>query len=180
MTRSGIGACNDDEIRIAARGNRRLYLARGLEHVYDRARARQMAAALGRDLVFDVDGSHPRRFVFLHGVAHVDCIAVAGIGIADQRYVHARRRAMRVLRKQREIDEPDVGPAQQRCRDAVARHVDRFASRLFDKACAVGIVNAGRDYQRSAGKTRAQALAWGCWYCAHLSIPSFFLIDSSS
>ena len=158
QARRRVGARDDDEIGIAARGERRFDLADVLVHFDDRPRARKMPAALGRDLVFEMDRRNARRFELRDRAAHVHRVAVAGVGVADERNVDARRDAMRMARDQREIDEPDVGPAEQARRDAVARHVHRFETRLLDEARAVGIVNAGRDDHRAFGEALAQLL----------------------
>ena len=44
-----------------------------------------MPAFFGRDLVLDVERGDPRLLVFADRADHVDCVAVAGIGIGDDR-----------------------------------------------------------------------------------------------
>ena len=58
---------------------------------------------------------------------------------------------MRVLREECEIDEPDIGFAQQRCRHPVARHVNGVEPGLLDDPGAERIVYARRDEQWSTG-----------------------------
>ena len=113
QARRGIGARDDDEIRITPCGHRSFNLARMFRHRNHRPRAGHVAATLGHHLIFDVNARHTRRLKLTHGVRDVDGIAVAGVGITQQRNVYARRRAMRMRRKQREIDQAHVRAPQQ-------------------------------------------------------------------
>ena len=49
--------------------------------------AAQVAAALGRDLVLDVQRGHASRLVRLHRAPHAERVAIAGVGVGDDRQV---------------------------------------------------------------------------------------------
>ena len=82
----GIGARDDDEVRVAACVQRRRQLA---EHLGggDHALFVEMPAALRHLLVFDVATGHPGPLVGPDCAHDVDGIAVTRIGIGDKRNI---------------------------------------------------------------------------------------------
>src|SRR5450759_2700040 len=119
--------------------------------------AHRVAACVDIPLICDADTGYGNAgsLELLDRAPDIDCVAVTGIGIADQRNVDAGRDAVRMARDQRKVDQADIGTAEQRRRHAIAGHIHRFESRLLDETRAVGIVNPGRDDQRSACEPRA-------------------------
>ena len=84
LDRARVGAGDDHHVGVAAGVDRGLDLADHLGFGDDLL-AFVMAAFLGRDLVLDVEPSDPRLLVFAHGADDVDRVAVAGIGVGDDR-----------------------------------------------------------------------------------------------
>ena len=118
-----------------------------------------MAAAFGRDLIFNMDRGDTCGLELAHGVTHIHGVPVARISVAYKRNVDARCGAMSVLREKCEIDKAYIGTAEQRCGNAVARHVHGFAAGLCDQARAEGIIDPGRYDQRPLCEACTQTLA---------------------
>ena len=128
--RHGVGARDDDEIRVAAR------VAGGPDFAgrlfdWDHLLAGDVAAALGADLVFDVDRGDTRRLEILHRADDVDRVAVAGVGVGHHRNVDRARDVAGVGGHFGLGDEADVGQPQQGQRDVVAAHVGEFEAGFF-------------------------------------------------
>src|SRR6185503_21277390 len=105
----GVGAADElvhaaagDAARIAARDQHEVRVelaphavgrADLADHLLQRYHllAGYVAAALGRDLVLDVDGGGAGAHEFLHGAHDIDGVAEAGIGIGDDRDLHGAR-----------------------------------------------------------------------------------------
>jgi hypothetical protein len=82
--RNGVGARDDQKVVVAARVDGRLDLPHhlcGRDHLL----AREMAAALGKDLVLDLQRIGAGALEQLHRAYHVHGIAEAGIGIDHER-----------------------------------------------------------------------------------------------
>ncbi len=92
----------------------RLDLAEHLVGV-DHRLAREVAAALGADLVFELDAVCPCPLEHAHRVAHVERIAEAGVGVDQQRQVHRVADARRVLGDLVQAHEGLVRPAEVTC-----------------------------------------------------------------
>ena len=107
-----IGACNDDEIRIASCVTGGADLAGGLFE-RDHLLASDVAAAFRADLVFDVDGGDTGVFKIAHGAHDVNGIAVAGIGVRDHRDADRARDVAGVGRHLLAGDEADIGQTEQ-------------------------------------------------------------------
>src|SRR6202023_4238074 len=92
-----IGASGDEKIAIAPRVERGFDLG---EHLLDRddLLARQIAAAIGKDLVADEQGRDSRSFESAHHLAHVVHATEAGIGVDIDRYLHCRTDARVMVR----------------------------------------------------------------------------------
>ncbi len=84
---------------------------------------RDMAAALGRDLVLEVQAGDAAADVFLDGADDVDGVPEAGVGIGDERDADGRGDELRVQRHLGQRGQPGIGQAEQVQRGAVARHV---------------------------------------------------------
>ncbi len=80
----GVGAGHDEQVLVAAGIARGLDLAdhfAGLHHVL----AGEVAAALGADLVFELDAVGARALQGAHGVVGVEGVAEARVRVHDQR-----------------------------------------------------------------------------------------------
>ena len=101
-----------------------------------------MAAFLGRNLVFEVKAGDPRLLVFAHRADHVERVAVAGIGVGDDRDPDRLDRhpdKANILAKRQQAQ---IGVAV-RPRIAAAGQVDRLEPGLLDKPRRQGVVRAG-------------------------------------
>jgi hypothetical protein len=94
----------------------------------------EVAAALGRDLVLELDAVGARALQRAHRVPHVQRIAEAGVGIDDQRQVHRVADARRVVGDLGQAHEGLVGQAEPHVGDAGAGDVDRLEAEVFDDA----------------------------------------------
>src|SRR5438105_10357480 len=81
-----IGPCNNHKVRVLPGFNGGTYL---LDHFIHRddLLSLHMPALLGPYLVFDMQASHACTLVLMNGTAYVDRVAIAGIGVCDQRQV---------------------------------------------------------------------------------------------
>ncbi len=140
----GIGTRDDDEIGVAARLHGRLDLADVLACL-DHVLAGHVSAPLGRHLILEVDGRHAGLLVGVHGLDHVDGIAVARIRIGDHGNAHGIGDATGVVDHLRAGQERHVGAAEQRARRGVTTHVDDIEPGLFDEPRREGVVCAGSE-----------------------------------
>ena len=67
---------------------------------------------------------------------------------------------MRMRGEQCQVDQTDIGLAEQAGRHAVARHIHRLKAGLLHHARTVGIVNARRHNHAALGQTLAQLLPY--------------------
>ena len=108
-TRDRVGACDDERLARMAGIERGLDLA---DHFArrDQPLVVEMAAALGEVLIFDLDRVGAGALEHPHGALDVERIAVAGVGIDDQRHPNpvADQRSTR-LHDFVHADEADVG-----------------------------------------------------------------------
>jgi len=70
-----------------------------------------MAAALGCDLVLDVDRRDAGPLIFAHCANEIDGVAVAGVGVGDHRNLNCGHDLRRALDGFRHGDEADVRDA---------------------------------------------------------------------
>ena len=155
---AGIAACDQHEVGIDLPAHRvgRADLACRLG-TGDHLAARYMAAALGQRLVFEVDRSHAGLDVFTHRARDVHRVAIAVVGIGDDRDrdrvgdppgigVHLGHRR-----------EADVGHAQLRDRRAVSGHVNCLEPGHLDHARADGVEASRHEHGTSGSEQPAQA-----------------------
>src|SRR5581483_574502 len=122
MDGARVRARNDDKIRVAPR------VERGADFVFHlRLRndflAVEMAAALGRHLVLDVDRGDAGALEFAHRAHDAERVAVARIGVGDDRYLHGARHLARALDHLRHRHEPEIGQ-RGAARDGAAGEID--------------------------------------------------------
>jgi hypothetical protein len=72
-----------------------------------------LPAPLGRHLVLDVQCRDAGRLVLANGPLHVERVAVAVVGVGDQRHRQRRGQPPRVPGHLGERQQPDVGPTEQ-------------------------------------------------------------------
>ena len=104
----------------------------------------EMAAALGRNLIFDMDSGDARALVILDGADDVEFVAVTGVGIGDQGHFDRAHHAGGVgdhfgFRQQAEIG---ITVRDGRAR---ARHINQRKACLFHKPSGKAVVGTGRD-----------------------------------
>jgi hypothetical protein len=104
-----------------------------------------MAAFLREFLVLDVDAGDPDGLVFAHGPHDVELVAVAGIGVGDDRQGDRRRDARGIRHHLRHRDDAEIGVAQGRG-GAGAGHVDRLEAGTLDEPRGDAVIGAGRHH----------------------------------
>jgi hypothetical protein len=139
-----IGAGDQDEVGIGLvpRLCRRAVLAHGLVD-RDDPPAGHVPAALGDDLVLDMDAGDARAHVFPDRADHVDRIAVAVVGVRDDGYGDGARDVAGVQVHLGHRGEARVGHPEERQRRAIARHVHRGKSHLGEDARGQRVIAAG-------------------------------------
>jgi hypothetical protein len=147
--RRRVGARADHEVRIAAGVDRRLDL---LHHLLgrDHGLSGHVPAALGRDLVLDGDGDDAGRLEGAHDEVHVEGVAVAGVGIGQERDGGALGEGAADPEIVVEGEDAAVGPAQKILGDAGARDGGRAIAALLHEPSAEAIENS-RQNQDSWG-----------------------------
>ena len=92
LDRARVGAGDDQQLAVAARLDRGAHLLDHLGRV-DHLLALHVAAALRRDLVLDVQRGDAGRGVLAHRAHDVERVAVAVVGVGDQRHARPPARA---------------------------------------------------------------------------------------
>ena len=107
---------------------------------------------LGDDLVLEMDRGDTGLLVLLHRADHVDRVAVAGVGVGDERQLDGLSDAVRVVDHLASSSaRPTSGrPSDRRC-GAEAGHVHRVESGFLDESSAERVVHARSEY-RSTGR----------------------------
>ena len=158
MRAARIGARDDHEIRI----QRIARFAGGADFQHrfitrNHFPPRDMAAALGRHLVFQMQPRHTGTDIFFHRADNIDGIAKTRIGIGNQRRAHGRGNQLRIQRHFGQRNQPRIRQAKQIERCAIARHVKCRKTRMFQNAGRHGVEAAGQDQRRGFAQKRAQA-----------------------
>src|SRR5262245_36035033 len=147
--RNGVSARDDQEIAVAAGvdgGFDLLHHLGGRDHVF----AREMAAALGKDLVLDLQGIGARALEQGNGAHHVHGIAEAGVGIDHERARECLADCRHVRCELAHRYQADVGDAEKRVGDAGAGDIGGRKALIGDDARRQRIGDA-RQQQRRAG-----------------------------
>ena len=103
-----------------------------------------MTALFRGDLIFDVNGGDAGTLVTLHGANDVDRISITGIRIGNDRNRDRIDNALRVIDHFTHAEQPDIRPAEIRCRGSETRHVYDWKTCRFNQPRAQTIVGAGR------------------------------------
>ena len=117
----------------------------------------EMAAFLGEALVLDMDAGDPARLVFAHRAHGVELVAVAGIGVGDDRQVDRGGDAAGVVDHLRHRHQAEIGVAERR-RGAGAGHVDAVEPGALDQPRGDAVIGAGRDHHAVAPQQLAKPL----------------------
>ena len=153
-----VGARDDDEIGIGARRQRGFEFSFHLRQ-WDDFFAVEMAAALGRDLVLDMNGSDANAFELTHGAHQIDGIAVAGVGIGDHRNFHHRDDLRCPFDGFRHAHQANVRDAHAPG-DRAAAEIRRFVAGFLDKPRRKAVEAAGRDEELIALQQFFEGLPW--------------------
>ena len=103
-----------------------------------------MAAALGRDLVFDMDRRHAGPLKFSHATHEIHRVAVTGVGIGDDRNLYRRDYLYGSLDRFRHGDQADVRDAHA-TRDRAAAQIGGFKTGFLNESGRKTVETAGRD-----------------------------------
>ncbi len=162
--RAGIGACDDHEVRGTPGGDGGGDLGHELV-ARDDLLAVEVAATLGRDLVFDVQRGQTPHLVLAHRARGIQLIAVASVGVRDHRDSgrggDLARRARHLRQGQQAVVREPAGG-----RHACTGHVERLESGLDGHAGGDAVVDARRRHERPRYQLRAQILC-----CRHAMFP---------
>ena len=175
MRAARIGARDDHKIRV----QRIARLAGGADFQHgfiprNHFPPGHMAAALGRHLVFQMHPRHTGADIFFHRAHHINGIAKAGIGIGNQWRTHGRGDQFRIQRHFGQRNQPRIRQAEQIERGAIARHIKRRETRMFQNAGRHGVEAARQDQRRGFFQQCAQACGGAGGACltkAHGVIP---------
>jgi hypothetical protein len=118
-----------------------------LDHLarLDNLLALHVAALLGRYLILYVNRRDPGCFVLPDGADHVYRVAVAVVGVGDERYLDRLGYAAGVVHHLAKSQKSDVWAAQERGSRAEARHIDCLEPRLLDEPGRESVVGAGGE-----------------------------------
>jgi hypothetical protein len=122
----------------------------------DELLALEVPAPLRGELVLEVQSGHAGGLVRADGARDVDRIAVAVVGVGDERDADRVGQAARLVDHLGEGQQPDVGLSQKRGRRAEARHVHGVEARLLDQPRGERVVRAGRDHGLESGQQLPQ------------------------
>ena len=150
----GVGARDDDETAVAARVAGGADLRHHRFH-RDDLLAREKTASLGKHLVLDVQCRHAGVLILAHGAPHVERVAVAGVGVADDGDVYRLRNRARVGGHLGHREQPEVGIAA-RGRGAESRHINGVEAGGGGEFRLQAIEDEGRDDHFGAGEHLAQ------------------------
>ena len=137
----GVAAGDDDKIGVAAGvqgGADFLHVFRDGNHLL----AGKKAALLGKQLVLQMDGRHAGRLVFPHRALHIQRVAVARVGIADDGNVHRIGDIFGVGNHLGHREQPHIGEAPLG-RSAGAGHINRPMPHILGNAGVQGIQHKG-------------------------------------
>jgi hypothetical protein len=116
-----------------------------------------VAAALGADLVFELNAVGTGTLQRAHGVVGVDGVAKAGVGIDQQRHFHGVADAGRMVGDIAETHETLVGHAEPHIGHASTGHIDGFKAQIGNQPRRHGVEGSGTMTPR-----RASARALSC------------------
>ena len=151
--RARIGARDDQEVRIVAAGGGGADLREPVLARHDFL-VIQMAAALWRDLILDVDARDTGALVVPHRAHDIEFVAVAGVGVGDDRNLHRARHAGGVGDHLGLGEQAEIRIAVRDGR-AGAGHVDRGKSSLRDELRGQPVIGARRDHHAWRTQQRA-------------------------
>ena len=149
-----IGAGDDQRLARAARIDRRLDLADHLRR-RDQRLVVEMAAALGKILILDLDGIGAGALEQAHRALDIERIAVAGVGIDNEMGRDAVADQRDCIDHLGHADQADVGPAEPRIGDGRAGDIERLETGLFGDQRGKRVVDARRDQDRRARQAGA-------------------------
>jgi hypothetical protein len=106
-----------------------------------------VSAALRDRLIFDVERGDPGGGVLADRADHVERVAVAVVGVRDDRHGNRLHEPACLIGHLAEREQPDVRAPEERRGCAVAGHVDGVEPRLLDQPGREGVVGARGDDQ---------------------------------
>ncbi len=104
-----------------------------------------MAALLREFLVLDMDAGDPDGLVLAHRAHDVQFVAVAGIGVGDDRQADGRRDPAGIRHHLRHRDDAEIGVAERRG-GAGAGHVDCVEPGALYEARRDAVIGTGRHH----------------------------------
>ena len=148
---------DDQEVPVVASVDRGLHL---LDHLRegDHGLALEMSAALGEDLILELDRARAGALVEAKGAVEVQRIAESGVAVRHDRDLHSIANPRHVHRHLGRRGEPHVGRAQMAVRDARARQIDRLEARALDDPGREGMSGSWDQDTRSRCEQGAELL----------------------
>ena len=141
----GVGARDDERLRLPPRVGRRMDLANHLMHRHD-ALALEMPAPLGKRLVLELDRSRSRPLEQPHCPLHVESVAVTGVGVDNNRRLDAFANLGERVGDFARRHKADVGAAEPGVGDCRAGEIERLEPGGSSERGSQRIVDAGRHH----------------------------------
>ena len=159
---SAVSAGDDHDIRVAPGSHGSTDFGDELvlpDHLF----ARQVAAALGRDLVLQMQPRHSGALVFADGAGDVQFVAIAGVGISDQRQVDRAGDDGGIARHLRQRQQSQIGIAAREA-GARSRHVRGREPGLLHQPGGDAVINTGGNHDCVLGQQspKLRSLAHVC------------------
>ena len=123
--------------------------------------ARDVPALLRRHLVLEVEPRDAGLLVLPHRAHDVERVAVARVGVGDERDADGGREVSRVIRHLGQPGETQIGESEPRGGRPVARHVDGGESRALDESGRDAVVGARHHESTACLDERAELAAAG-------------------
>ncbi len=145
----------------------------------DHLLAGDVPALLGCHLIFEMQAGHARSLVFPHGAHHVEDVAIARVGIGDERQRDAGSEMAGMGGHLRHGGEAEVGPAQVGAGGTGPGHVDRRETGGLDQPRRKAVVGAGGD-DDAWGLKHAVEASWSYASVVLSGVRAFLMSLSSS
>ncbi len=154
----GVGAAGNKEIGIAPRIERGLDLG---QHLLDRDHllARQIAAAIGKDLIADENAGDAGGLEGAHHLPHIVDAAEAGIGVDIDRHLHRSADARVMVGVVAHIGLAHIGLRQHRADGGIAAGANRLETLRLHDARRERVIGAGHQHEPLARHDRLEFLS---------------------
>ena len=116
----------------------------------------KMSAALGKQLILNMEAGRARAFIGTNGARNVGYSAEASLAVGDDGHRHCVGDALYLADQLVQCDETDVGPAQEGICGAATGDVDHGKAGVLDQAGGETVAAAGDDSGATIGEKLAK------------------------